>query len=83
MPSATERRDASRSRTILTGGFSPADRPTEFELLQQGGADFAIGSTINWSPQIKELNLFALPFMFQGYQSVDAVETGERGRAAS
>jgi TRAP-type transport system periplasmic protein len=32
---------------------------TEFHLLQQGGADFALGSTINWSPQVKELNLIA------------------------
>src|SRR5512139_4095481 len=39
----------------------------EFQLLQQGVTDFAIGSTINWSPQVKELNLFALPFMFPSY----------------
>ncbi len=30
----------------------------------QGVADFAIGSTINWSPQVKELNLFSMPFLF-------------------
>src|SRR5688500_4672982 len=36
-----------------------ADRQTtEFQLLQQAEADFALGSTINWSPQVKELNLF-------------------------
>jgi tripartite ATP-independent transporter DctP family solute receptor len=52
---------------------------TEFQLLQQGVADFAIGSTINWSPQVKELNLFALPFMFPNYASLDAVPAGEPG----
>jgi TRAP-type transport system periplasmic protein len=53
---------------------------TEFVLLQQGGADFAMGSTINWSPQVKELNLFALPFLFPGYPALDAVQAGEPGR---
>jgi len=47
--------------------------------LQQGATDFAIGSTINWSPQVKELNLFSLPFMFPSYTALDAVEAGEPG----
>lgn len=36
--------------------------------------------TINWSPQVKELNLFALPFLFPSYQAVDAVQAGEPGK---
>ena len=35
---------------------------SEFLLLRNGAIDFALASTINWSPQIKELNLPALPF---------------------
>ena len=58
---------AYRSRTTSTVGSSQTQQTTEFVLLQQGVADFAIGSTINWSSQVKELNLFALPFMFPGY----------------
>jgi tripartite ATP-independent transporter DctP family solute receptor len=57
-----------------------ARQPTEFALLQQGVADFAIGSTVNWSPQVKELNLFGLPFMFPSYSAVDAVQAGEPGK---
>jgi tripartite ATP-independent transporter DctP family solute receptor len=58
-----------------------ADKQTaEFSLLQQGVADFALGSTINWSAQVKELNLFALPFMFPSYQALDAVQAGEPGK---
>jgi TRAP-type transport system periplasmic protein len=53
---------------------------TEFQLLQEGAVDFAIGSTINWSPQVKELNLFALPFLFQSYSALDAVEAGDPGK---
>jgi hypothetical protein len=39
-----------------------------------------MGSTINWSAQVKELNLSALPFMFPSYQAVDAVQAGEPGK---
>ena len=53
---------------------------TEFSLLQDSVADFAIGSTINWSAQVKELNLFALPFLFPSYQAVDAAQAGEPGK---
>ncbi len=53
----------------------------EFLLLRQGAADFALGSTINWSPMVKELNLFSLPFLFHNeYQAVDALETGKVGK---
>src|SRR5262249_41782213 len=57
-----------------------ADRQTtEFRVLQQGRADFALGSTINWSPQVKELNLFTLPFLFPNYGALDAVQAGDPG----
>jgi tripartite ATP-independent transporter DctP family solute receptor len=58
-----------------------ADKQTdEFLLLKQGVADFALGSTINWSTSVKELNLFSLPFFFHGYQALDAVEAGAPGK---
>jgi tripartite ATP-independent transporter DctP family solute receptor len=66
-------------KPYFNGHLFAGKQATEFLLLQQGNADFAIGSTINWSPQVKELNLFALPFMFQSYKALDAVETGEPG----
>ncbi len=39
------------------------DQTREFSALRQGVIDMAVGSTINWSPQVKQLNLFshALP----------------------
>jgi TRAP-type transport system periplasmic protein len=67
-------------KNYFDGQLFAGKQTTEFLLLQHGDADFAIGSTINWSPQIKELNLFALPFMFSSYKAVDAVEAGEPGR---
>ena len=56
------------------GRLFAGEQRTEFQLLQQGIADFAIGSTVNWSPQVKELNLFCLPFLLPSYKAVDAVQ---------
>ena len=41
-----------------------------FMLLRNGTIDFACQSTINYSPQIPELNLFALPFNLADRKSV-------------
>jgi tripartite ATP-independent transporter DctP family solute receptor len=67
-------------RNYFEGQLFAGKQTTEFQLLQQGVADFAIGSTINWSGQVKELNLFALPFLFPNYPTVDAVQAGEPGK---
>ena len=34
---------------------------SELLLVRRGAIDFALASTINWSPQVQELNLTALP----------------------
>jgi TRAP-type transport system periplasmic protein len=67
-------------RNYFDGQLFAGRQTTEFSLLQEGVADFAIGSTINWSAQVKELNLFALPFLFPSYRAVDAVQAGEPGK---
>jgi TRAP-type C4-dicarboxylate transport system substrate-binding protein len=67
-------------RNYFDGQLFAGQQTTEFALLQQGVADFAISSTINWSPQVKELNLFSLPFMFPSHSGLDAVEKGEPGQ---
>ena len=40
----------------------------------------AVGSTINWSPQVKQLNLFSLPFLMPDYAAIDALTQGEVGK---
>ena len=62
------------------GQLFAGKQTTEFKLLDQGVADFAMGSTINWSPQVTELNLFSMPFLFPSYKALDAVEEGEPGQ---
>ena len=62
--------------TSLVGG----DQTKEFTALRQGVIDMAIGSTINWSPQVKEMNLFSLPFLMPDYQAIDALTSGPVGK---
>ncbi len=51
-----------------------------FPLVTTGAIDFAFESTINLSPQVREFNLFSLPFFFEDYNAVDAVLNGEAGQ---
>ena len=56
------------------------DQTREFSAIRQGVIDLAVGSTINWSPQVKELNLFSLPFLFPDYAAMDALTQGDVGK---
>jgi len=56
------------------------DQTREFTAIRQGVIDLAIGSTINWSPQIKQLNIFSLPFLMPDYAAIDALTQGEVGK---
>lgn len=56
------------------------DQTREFSALRQGVIDMAVGSTINWSPQVKELNLFSLPFLMPDYAALDALTQGDVGK---
>jgi len=67
-------------KNYFAGQLFAGKQTNEFTLLNQGVADFAFGSTINWSPQVKELNLFAMPFMYPSYKALDAVQAGEPGQ---
>lgn len=62
--------------TSLVGG----DQTKEFTAIRQGAIDLSIGSTINWSPQVKELNLFSMPFLMPDYKAIDALTQGEVGK---
>ena len=56
------------------------DQTREFSAIRQGVIDMAVGSTINWSPQVKELNLFSLPFLMPDYAAADALTQGDVGK---
>ena len=70
-------------KCYFAGQLFAGMQTNEFMITRQGIADFAVGSTINGSPTVKELNLFSLPFFFPDYKALDAVESGEPGRTFS
>lgn len=55
------------------------DQTKEFTAMRRGIIDMAVGSTINWSPQVVELNLFSLPFLMPDYKALDALTQGAVG----
>ncbi|KMY66604.1 hypothetical protein AAU61_15875 [Desulfocarbo indianensis] len=67
-------------KCFFAGKLFAGKQTNEFMLLRQGVADFAVGSTINWSAQMRELNLFSMPFLFPDYKALDAVKYGRAGR---
>jgi len=55
------------------------DQTREFPALRRGIIDMAVGSTINWSPQIVEMNIFSMPFLMPDYDALDALTGGPVG----
>ncbi len=75
-----ERTDGRINMKIYPGAqLVSGDQTKEFSALRRGTIDMAVGSTINWSPQVKELNLFSLPFLMPDYAAVDALTNGPVG----
>lgn len=56
------------------------DQTREFSAMRSGLIDMAVGSTINWSTQVPEANLFSLPFLMPDNAAVDAITQGEAGK---
>ncbi len=67
-------------KCYYSGQLFAGMQTNEFLITRQGVGDFAVGSTINWSPTVKELNLFSLPFFFPDYKALDALEGSEIGK---
>lgn len=60
----------------LVGG----DQTRELLAMRQGVIDFTVSSTINLSPQIREMTLFSMPFLMPGHRAFDALINGETGQ---
>jgi tripartite ATP-independent transporter DctP family solute receptor len=59
----------------LVGG----DQTRELVAMRQGVIDMAVFSTINISPQVREMNIFSLPFLLQDSRGFDAIIRGDVG----
>ncbi|WP_340150561.1 DctP family TRAP transporter solute-binding subunit [uncultured Sneathiella sp.] len=55
------------------------EQTKEFTAVRRGAIDMSVSSTINWSPQIPEMNVFALPFLIPDYEAMDALTGGPVG----
>jgi tripartite ATP-independent transporter DctP family solute receptor len=76
-----ERSDGRIHMKIYPGvSLVSGDQTREFAAMRQGIIDMAVGSTINWSPQVAELNIFSLPFLMPDYAAIDALTQGEVGK---
>jgi TRAP-type transport system periplasmic protein len=62
--------------TSLVGG----DQTKEYMAIRKGAIDMAIGSALTWSLQVKELGIFAMPFLIPNYKALDALTGGEVGK---
>ena len=56
------------------------DQTRKFTTIRQGVIDMAVGSTINWSPQVKELKFFPLPLLMPQYATAHALTQGDVGK---
>ncbi|HET6469219.1 MAG TPA: DctP family TRAP transporter solute-binding subunit [Geminicoccaceae bacterium] len=75
-----ERSDGRINMKIYPGAqLVQGDQTKEFTAMRQGIIDMAVGSTINWSPQVKELNIFAMPFLMPDYAALDRLTQGPVG----
>ncbi|MCX7371824.1 MAG: TRAP transporter substrate-binding protein DctP [Alphaproteobacteria bacterium] len=59
----------------LVGG----DQTRELVAMRQGVIDFVNFSTINIAPQVREMNLFTLPWLLGDHRGFDAIVNGEIG----
>jgi tripartite ATP-independent transporter DctP family solute receptor len=61
----------------LVGG----DQTRELVAMRQGLIDCLVSSTINIAPQIREMNLFSLPFLMPHSAAFDAITSGPTRQA--
>jgi TRAP-type C4-dicarboxylate transport system substrate-binding protein len=59
------------------------DPAREFAALRDGAIDLAVGSVATWAPQVKELNLIALPWLVPDRDALDLLLHGEVGMRLS
>lgn len=76
-----ERSDGRITLTVYPNAqLVSGDQTKEFSAMRSGLIDMAVGSTINWSTQVPEVNLFSLPFLMPDNAAVDAITQGEAGQ---
>jgi TRAP-type C4-dicarboxylate transport system substrate-binding protein len=72
-------KSAGRLATTLHPGATLAQRDPgrEFLALRDGAADLAVGSSLFWAAQVKELGVVGLPWLAPEARQLDALAQGE------
>ncbi|WNL41985.1 DctP family TRAP transporter solute-binding subunit [Halomonas sp. PAMB 3264] len=61
------------ANAVLAGG----DQLRQAEMVGRGDIDFVLSTAISISPLIPEMSVFSLPYLYSGYEEVDATLNGE------
>ncbi len=67
-------------RPYFSSQLTAGKQTASMLLIRNGAIDFALQGVFNWSPQVEQLNLFALPFFMNSYKEIDAVKNGVAGK---
>jgi TRAP-type C4-dicarboxylate transport system substrate-binding protein len=63
-------------RTFPGASLAHNDPAREFLALREGAADLAVGSTLYWSSQVVDFNLYALPWLAAEERALAALSEG-------
>ena len=77
----TQRTNGRINMKVYPGsGLVGGDQTRELVAMRQGVIDMTVSSTINISPQIREMTLFSMPFLMPDHKAFDAIIKGPVGQ---
>ncbi|MEH6833414.1 MULTISPECIES: DctP family TRAP transporter solute-binding subunit [Falsihalocynthiibacter] len=66
-------------RVFPNAQLSGGDQMKQAEMVGRGALDFVVTSAINVTPIVPEMAVFSLPYLYSGYDAVDATTSGAPG----
>lgn len=66
-------------RVFPNAQLSGGDQMKQAEMVGRGALDFVVTSAINVTPLVPEMAVFSLPYLYSGYEGVDATVDGPPG----
>jgi len=67
-------------RPYFSSQLTSGKQTSSLMLLRNGAFEFAFQGVFNWTPQVVEYNLIAMPFLMNTYAEIDAVRFGKTGK---
>ena len=66
-------------KVFPNASLSGGDQMKQAEMVSRGFLDFVVTSAINVTPLVPEMAVFSLPYLYSGYEAVDATTDGAPG----